>query len=133
MDYCPKCNNILDISKLPPKTSNNITNDNIIDQTVSAYKICKHCSYYMQLTSETEILSKRYLNDNTFSDVNNTMYSNKRYDRTLPHTRIYNCKNNLCETHKNNKLKDAVWFRTDDKNSYTTFLCCVQCGTYWKL
>ena len=46
-----------------------------------------------------------------------------------PRTKDYTCKNVNCVTHKNEELKEAVFFR--QKNTYqTTYLCTVCYNSY---
>jgi hypothetical protein len=47
----------------------------------------------------------------------------------LPRTKDYNCKNINCETHNNENIKEAVFYK--DKNSYKiNYICCV-CNFGW--
>jgi len=194
MQFCPKCDNIMDIGKTAPKSTftpeptslsittatntNKDSDENILkiinmyknsldisnekfdsdkimkhpdfinmkdrdkkeftkvlkaleDDSMTAFIICKNCSYSEKLTKRTLILNKMSnFATNTHSDL--TKYKYMRYDNTLPHTRDYICKNKECKTHKDDKLKNAKWFRPI-QNSYLTYYICCECGTVWNI
>jgi hypothetical protein len=209
MKYCSKCDNIMDISRNPPKTQtlitqstsntqeneflnptslsktisndntevddNNITklinmfknnmdisnyvidNDkllkhkdylglkhkekkdlqnlikNIDDENISAYMVCKNCSFYEKITSRTLVLNKMSLNTISNNESNDySKYKYMRYDNTLPHTRDYICKNTKCESNTNPELKDVKWFKPN-QNTYETFYVCCVCGLVWPI
>lgn len=194
MQFCPKCDNIMDVGKSAPKftftndptslsqtTATNtekdddnkitkiinmyknqldISNENfdvdkimknkefmslkdkdkkelikmlkgVEDDSLTAFIICKNCSYSEKLIKRTLILNKmsNFSND-AYTDL--TKYKYMRYDNTLPHTRDYVCKNKECKTHKNIELKNAKWFRPI-QNSYITYYVCCECGTVWNI
>ncbi len=201
MKFCPKCDNIMDISRTAPKASfgtdpttlsntttekqtetdkNKEDNDNIIkvinmfkngidltsekidyeqlikhkeylalkdkekkelvkivksieDEGLSAFMICKNCSYFEKLVHRTMVLNKMSKNSSDSSEQNDySKYKFMRYDNTLPHTRDYVCKNKDCKTHKDHTLKDAKWFRPN-QSSYETFYVCCECGFVWNI
>jgi hypothetical protein len=191
MQYCPKCDNIMDIGKTVPKpalnlatpdTVTNTTEDNKmtkikvekiielfksgddiskynvdikkvtsnsefgklkdeekkaiikllsneLDDMQAAYRICKNCSYHEKLVETTLILSRM---NTTISASVEEDYSYMVYDKTLPHTRDYKCKNKSCKTHSEPTLKNAVWFRPK-LNSYSTYYGCTYCKTVWSV
>jgi hypothetical protein len=191
MQYCPKCDNIMDIGKTVPKpvlnlatpdTVTNTTEDKVVtkikvdkiielfksgediskynidikkittsvefgklkdaekkgilkllsdemDDMQSAYRICKNCSYHEKIIETTLILSR--INTNISTNVEED-YSYMVYDKTLPHTRDYKCKNKNCKTHSDPTLKNAVWFRPK-LNSYSTYYGCIECKTVWSV
>lgn len=191
MQFCPKCDNIMDIGKTIPKpvlnlatpeTVTNTTEDthntkikvekiielykngediskytidikkitsnaefnklkesdkktiikllsDELDDMQSAYRICKNCSYNEQIVETTLILSR--MNTNVSSSVEED-YSFMVYDKTLPHTRDYKCKNKSCKTHDDPTQKNAVWFRPK-LNSYATYYGCTACKTVWNI
>ena len=146
MQYCPQCNNIMDIGRIPPKietlnidnTPNTISTSSISSEvdkkesssTDHAYRICKNCSYFEKLTERTLVLSRT--NDSSSISKNLDKYKFMIYDKSLPHTRDYICKNKSCESHKSNIKKDAVWFRPNQKN-YNTIMACCTCMTLWNI
>lgn len=195
MKYCPKCDNIMDISRSAPKVSINVNptslsntteksvvNDDehntkivnmfknnidisnekidydqlvknkefvnlkdkekkelnkivkgIEDESLSAFMICKNCSYYEKIINRTMVLNKMSTNSTSGNELNDySKYKYMRYDNTLPHTRDYVCKNKDCKTHKNPELKDAKWFRPNPK-TYETFYVCTECGIVWNI
>ena len=191
MQFCPKCDNIMDIGKTIPKpvfnvatpeTVTNTTEDKVdtkikvekiielykngediskynldikkvttnaeflklkdsekksiikllsdeLDDMQSAYRICKNCSYYEKIVETTLILSR--MNTNISAAVEED-YSFMVYDKTLPHTRDYKCKNKSCNTHSDPSKKNAVWFRPK-LNSYSTYYGCTLCKTVWNI
>jgi hypothetical protein len=98
--------------------------------TDHAYRICKNCSYFEKLIERTLVLSRT--NDSSSISKNLDKYKFMIYDKSLPHTRDYICKNKSCESHKNNIKKDAVWFRPNQKN-YNTIMACCTCMTLWNI
>ena len=101
------------------------------DDSLTAFIVCKNCSYSEKLTKKTLLLNKMSNSSiNTHSDL--TKYKYMRYDNTLPHTRDYVCKNKECKTYKDEKLKNAKWFRPI-QNSYITYYVCCECGTVWNI
>lgn len=193
MQFCPKCDNIMDIGKTVPKpvfnletpdsvtnTTDDVVNSKIkiekiielyksgediskynidikkvtsnaefnklkdldkkaiiknlsgdLDDMQSAYRICKNCSYYEKIIETTLILSS--MNTNIFSSTSiEENYNYMVYDKTLPHTRDYKCKNESCATHSDPAKKNAVWFRPK-LNSYATYYGCTLCKTVWNV
>lgn len=192
MKYCPKCDNIMDISRTAPKviqelnptslsTTDKSINVNIenttkvinmylngidiagetvdIDQIqknsefsklkdkdkkellkilksleddqLSAFMICKNCSYSEKMLKRTMVLNK--MSSHSTSSEASVDYSKYKYMKDIdifPHTRDYICKNKTCPTHKDYKLKDAKWFRPI-QDSYQTFYVCCVCTTVW--
>lgn len=192
MKYCPKCDNIMDISKTAPKVVQDInpttvstttdksininveqitkvinmylngidiTSENIDitqlqknsefsklkdkdkkeliriiksaeDYTSTAYMICKNCSYSERLTKRTMVLNKMSIHSTNGIIADQTRYKFMKDLNILPHTRDYICKNKLCQTQKDYKLKDAKWFRPIQDSYQTYYICCV-CETVW--
>lgn len=198
MQYCPKCDNIMDIGRSAPKASIDdnptslsitdksientqksvIVDENIVriinmlknnidisnekvnfddlikhkdftsikdkerkefiktikaleDDSISAYVICKNCTYSEKLTKRILILNKMSSSKNSnFDDF--SKYKYMKYDNTLPHTRDYICKNKSCKTNTDFKLKDVKWFRPNRDNYTTYYICCV-CDTIWNI
>ncbi len=199
MQFCPKCDNIMDIGKSAPKisitqiTPNTVSSDtkeeinsnssknndisklieiyksgdnitmfkidikdltshpdfiklkdsdktNIIkiiksteiDDSLSAYRICKNCSYYEKLVGKTLVLSRMNMGSSMSGVQDLSKYKYMIYDKTLPHTRDYVCKNEKCASHKDLTKRDAVWFRPQS-NSYSTCYACVTCSMVWNI
>ena len=192
MQFCPKCDNIMDIGKTAPKVSLNIaTPDTVstetksnedqvsrliqlyknkedisnfiidmklltsnadfnklketdkneiikilksseIDESLSAYRICKNCSYFERLVGRTLVLSRMNTEASMSGTTDLSKYKYMIHDKTLPHTRDYICKNDKCESHKNHEKRNAVWFRPQ-MNSYSTYYGCVTCETIWNI
>jgi hypothetical protein len=103
----------------------------IEDESLSAFLICKNCTYSEKISKRMLVLSKMSLSRNsTFDDF--SKYKYMKYDNTLPHTRDYVCKNKSCKTHTDIKLKDAKWFRPN-RDSYLTYYICCLCETIWNI
>jgi DNA-directed RNA polymerase subunit M/transcription elongation factor TFIIS len=192
MQFCPKCDNIMDIGKSAPKVSlaiatpntissetktnedeitkliqlykngDDISNFNIdiklvtasdefkklkdtqqkdllkvlksseIDESLSAFRICKNCSYFERLVGRNLVLSRMSSEASISGIVDLSKYKYMIHDKTLPHTRDYLCKNDKCESHKNHDKRNAVWFRPV-LNSYSTYYGCVTCGEIWNI
>ena len=192
MQFCPKCDNIMDIGKSAPKVSlsiatpntvstesksnedqvskliqlyknkEDISNINIdiklvttntefnklkeadkneiikilksseIDESLSAYRVCKNCSHFERLIGRTLVLSRMNIEASMSDVIDLSKYKYMIHDKTLPHTRDYICKNDKCESHKNHEKRNAVWFRPH-MNSYSTYYGCVTCTTVWNI
>ncbi len=52
-------------------------------------------------------------------------------DPTLPRSKDYICRNQLCPTHTDRKVKEAVFFRTG--SSYITKYACCVCKSHWQV
>jgi hypothetical protein len=102
---------------------------NELDDMQTAFRICKNCSYHEKIVETTLILSR--MNTNISAAIEED-YNFMVYDKTLPHTRDYKCKNSNCVTHKKPSQLDAVWFRPK-LNSYATYYGCTQCKTVWNV
>jgi hypothetical protein len=164
MQYCPQCNNIMDIGKNPPRIEpTNIEmnkNEQLtlssdtksekkvnklnkkrqikreekeeikIDDINSAYRICKNCSYFEKLNKRTIVFTRANMSAGTNENLDKYKYM--IYDKTLPHTRDYICKNKLCVSHKDDIQRDAVWFRPNQQYYNTIYACCA-CNTLWNI
>lgn len=154
MFYCPNCNNTLSITQQGPNdapiTTDNLSETpvtisassqeqenselkNIPKQTImsnSAYFKCLNCGFVQGIEPGTLILSRpseKAISDYT-ADI--TKYKDMVYDMTLPHTRKYICPNNLCKSHNNHSLREAVWFKPS-RFSYSIIHICKECHTMW--
>ena len=103
-----------------------------IDESLSAFRICKNCSYFERLVGRNLVLSRMSSEASISGIVDLSKYKYMIHDKTLPHTRDYLCKNDKCESHKNHDKRNAVWFRPV-LNSYSTYYGCVTCGEIWNI
>ena len=103
-----------------------------IDDSLSAYRICKNCSYYEKLVGKTLVLSRMNIGTSISGLQDLSKYKYMIHDKTLPHTRDYICKNDKCVSHKDFSKRDAVWFRPHS-NSYSTCYACVACSMVWNI
>jgi hypothetical protein len=89
---------------------------------------CENCNYIKPIT-ETMLLyqigSENKLIKVKSFEQNKLMTK----DPLLPHTKDYICKNSECATHKDDKLKDSVFYK--DKNSYKINYICGLCYYNW--
>ena len=89
---------------------------------------CDNCNYSKQII-ETTLLYQITM-DNKLEKIY-TLDENELItkDPLLPHTRDYICKNPSCITHKNNDIKNYIFYK--EKNSYkVNYICCV-CYYNW--
>jgi hypothetical protein len=86
---------------------------------------CNNCNNTKQI-SETTLLYEINLDNTTNNKIKN-IKENKLMckDPLLPHTQDYVCKNPECPTHKNTKLRDAVFYK--EKNTYNINYICTVC------
>ena len=89
---------------------------------------CDICNYSNQI-NETTLLYQ--INIDNEHHIINTIEENELITKNplLPHTHDYICKNMSCITHKNNDIKDSVFYK--NKNNYkVNYICCV-CYYNW--
>lgn len=91
------------------------------------YQFCKNCFYNEDLDTGSTIFSKNYKHDKGMSSLID--YTHLVNSNILPRTTMYRCINPKCETHKNPKIKEAV-FITDRTNNLLIYICTV-CKTQW--
>lgn len=98
------------------------------DSVVSkeCYFYCKTCGYHEIIPDRTFIFSR---GNEKKDDIYNFNFINYKNDSTLPNTKKYTCVNDKCSTHKEPKLKNAVFYR--QKSSYTTRYICTVCDSFW--
>ena len=89
---------------------------------------CNNCNFTKEIT-ETILLYELDMTDKSEkikSIEDNQLICN---NPMLPRTHDYNCKNTLCPTIKNDKIKQAVFFR--EKDSYKIIYICTVCFYSW--
>jgi len=156
--YCPKCDNVLDITKSVPKVKKINTNvktpSHVTDKTkteskseseslelddsesepskddpTAAYWICRNCMFSKPIEKGQLILSKS--SSETMTDyLNYDKFKNRRYSKILRYTRNYTCKNKKCETNTKDIPREAVMYKLHD--DLQIWYTCRTCGTYWK-
>jgi hypothetical protein len=92
---------------------------------------CNNCNYTKNINKTIILykLEKGDESDNLITSLeDNKMHSN---DPALPRTKDYTCKNLDCPTHKDNKIKEAVYYR--NKNTYKLYYICTVCNFNWKI
>ena len=100
------------------------TLDSVINN--ECYFYCKTCGYYELIPDKMFIFSR---GDEKKDDIYNFNFVNYKKDPTLPNTKKYNCINDKCFTHKEPKLKNAIFYR--QKGSYSTRYICSVCDSFW--
>jgi hypothetical protein len=89
---------------------------------------CENCSFTKQIT-ETTVLYQVNMEDKNIKiksiEENELMCK----DPILPHTHDYTCKNPTCISHKDLKIKDAIFYK--DRNSYKVNYICTICFYNW--
>ena len=152
MFYCPNCNNSLsitqqgqtntqpnpdDLSETPTTVSSSSQEPPRDPRSVrmpitgnKAYFKCSNCGYNQEVEPGALILSRAP--EKTTSDfmIDQSKYKDMIHDMTLPHTRNYICPNNLCKSHDDYSLREAVWFKPS-RFSYTIINICKACETVW--
>jgi hypothetical protein len=147
MFFCPTCNNIIDIvsNNAPAKPDNinnidNLNNLNNIDNISQIIYKCSNCGFSDLVKPGTKILSISTVlpkvNKPLLHSVSNLSphlaikYKNMIHDPTLPRTNNYVCPNKQCNTHENESLKEAAWFKPY-MNSHYIITICKSCETLW--
>jgi len=94
-----------------------------------AFFKCTNCGNNEPIKSGQLILSRMAIGKNAdYFDQEKMRIM--MYDKTLPHTRNYICRNKECKSHNDYALRDAVFFKPS-KNSYITKYVCTACETIW--
>jgi hypothetical protein len=91
---------------------------------------CNNCNYKKKINETIRLYQLNI--DSVFSvyrsmDDNKLLFLNPIY----PRTQDYTCKNVNCVSHKDEKNKEAVFFR--EKDSYLTNYVCGVCYSSWKV
>jgi hypothetical protein len=91
---------------------------------------CNNCNYKKKINETIRLYQLNI--DSAYSvyrsiDDNKLLFMNPIY----PRTRDYSCKNINCISHKDEKTKEAVFFR--EKDSYLTNYICGTCYNSWKV
>ncbi len=91
---------------------------------------CLNCSHESSIDKTIRLY---YLNLKKDIDVKSSIDDNKIYVQNpiLPRTRDYTCKNINCLTHKNKKIKEAVYIKNE--NTFDLKYICAVCFTDWNL
>jgi hypothetical protein len=98
-----------------------------LDLAISAFYICNNCQYSKPIDQQTLITSR--VNDDISNNYTNTeKFKNMVYNKALPVTRNYICKNKDCTSHKKHDMREAVFYRNGMQVWYT----CKACKSYWK-
>jgi hypothetical protein len=117
--------------KLNDDIKNNISVIFEEDNLLTAILKCNICNYSEEI-KKTMLLYQIDNNINNDNLINiKTLEENKLFikDPLLPHTHDYICKNPNCITHKQNNIRDSVFFR--DKDSFKlNYICCI-CFYSW--
>ena len=101
------------------------------ENTVSGAEFkCNNCNFTNQITETILLYQINTDQSSNKSDQKSfkmkTLEENEfmAKDPLLPHTHDYTCKNPGCITHKNKKLKDAIFYK--EKNTFkVNYICCV--------
>ena len=102
-----------------------------IDESSSAFNICKNCSYSERLVGQTLVLSRMNIESSMSGITDLSKYKYMVHDMTLPSTRDYICKNDKCASHKDYSQREAKWFRP--QMNYSTYYACVSCESIWNV
>jgi DNA-directed RNA polymerase subunit M/transcription elongation factor TFIIS len=100
-----------------------------IDESLKAFYVCKNCGFSKEIPNDTLIISKADLENTSETRINTERFKNMIYSKILPHTRAYICPNKDCPCHKNNTLREAVFYRPTQ--SLQTWYTCMACQSYW--
>jgi hypothetical protein len=101
-----------------------------LDDSINAYYVCKNCTYSKSIDAGSLITIKTNTEDISGKYINYDKLKNKIYSKILPITKNYICINESCESHKNIKEREAVFYRIG--NSVQIWYTCKSCKNYWK-
>jgi hypothetical protein len=94
-------------------------------ETNVAYYVCSTCGPIKRIEPKTLIYSRKA--EALSQNYSTSNYTNMLYSDILSRTRRYKCPNDKCESHKDNKKREAVFFRKN--NSYEIKYICTSCKT----
>jgi DNA-directed RNA polymerase subunit M/transcription elongation factor TFIIS len=91
---------------------------------------CNNCNYRKKIRESIKLYE---MNVNSTHTIYHSIEDNKllAMNPIYPRTKDYECKNINCITHKDDKLKEAVFYR--EKDSYVTNYICNVCFNSWKV
>lgn len=118
-----------EFKKLDDQKQNDIQNkyDEIMNIGFNkAYFLCNNCQFVTRL----EAGIKLYEVSNTSKYTKSDLVTNKIKDKTLPRTKDFICPNSKCDSQKNEKNKEAIFYRLS-KESYNLKYVCTSCETSW--
>ena len=93
-----------------------------------AFYSCTSCGYTSKLNDGTIIFKTSFIKH----DEDDTTLNDFRIDdNTLPRTKDFICPNNDCKSRKNDKNKEAIFYRPY-MNSYLLKYICCDCKTTWQ-
>ena len=115
------------INRILEKVPKTIKINKNSDINKESYYYCKTCGYYEKIKNKTSIFTRGNEKKNYSYNLQISQYKN---DNTLPLTKKYTCINDSCETHKDPKLKFAVFFR-ENESSYNVKYLCTVCDSFW--
>jgi len=110
MKFCPECESMLYYS----------------EENGDLYEKCKDCGYKMICNNhviESSIYKIKVLQ-------NTELKNNVIYDNALPRTIHKKCPNDDCESRKNTKLQEAVYY--PDQITLKLIYFCTTCNTQWQ-
>ena len=100
-----------------------------LEDSTSAFYVCKNCMYARSIDSGTLIASKMSLGIGG-GYTNFDKFKNMIYNKTSPRTKNYICIDEKCVSHKDNTKREAVFYRMGD--GLQVWYTCVACQNYWK-
>jgi DNA-directed RNA polymerase subunit M/transcription elongation factor TFIIS len=118
MHFCSQCQNMYYIS-IDPNDSNKLV------------YYCRNCGNKDDMLSvENVTVSKVQLkkSEQEFSHIINKY---TKLDPTLPRVNKMLCPNSDCSTNKDDKHREIIYIRYDDRNMKYVYLCST-CNTVWK-
>jgi len=101
-----------------------------IDDSINAYYVCSNCTYSKGIESGSIIMSKNGISNTLELYINYDKLKNKIYSKVLPITKNFICINDKCESHKDPKKREAVFYRIG--RSLQVWYTCKACQKYWK-
>ncbi|AYV82267.1 MAG: DNA-dependent RNA polymerase subunit Rpb9 [Homavirus sp.] len=90
-----------------------------------AYFVCNNCGYATKIIPGTNIFSRK--SEDISQNYAVSDYSDQLYSDIVARTRKYICPNKECESHKDNKKREAVFIRL--LNTYRIKYICSACKT----
>lgn len=112
------------------KEDDKVKMNQLFDEIVSSgaeFK-CENCNFSEQIIKTTLLYSVN-MEDKMVKIKSLEENELECKNPLLPHTHDYTCKNPSCLTHKNNSLKDSVFFKEKNSNK-PNYICCV-CYYNW--
>lgn len=99
------------------------------DDNTQAYLVCKNCAFSKKIKPGYKVVTKNPEGTISTNEITNeSMLRNRVHFGINPKTRVFDCPNKECPSHKKDSPTEAIFFRKHQKTHEVIF-CCTTCLT----